>query len=327
MAAHAKCHPWTKLLFLLLWSLAKSNNAFSPPVVNHWATRSLRLSSSSTSFAEANLKDDSYSVATLLLGSLLEARKAELDSSIGGILNRVIGLFQGKPQRNRERIEEYVQLLLDMPRHTYDPSKSLFGPLYCTLYSYNPTNPNQTPPLWERISLKPGNLKGQQYFVNTDYEMSIVNYAEIYGSSVAVRAKASFSPVKKQLNEKVVTASGPSAWLQEISAAATSATRSPRNGGTGALKESGPPSTLRTCPDVYNVQAYAGEIVVGDLVLPLSISGEAKLVVLYADPRLRIFVSTDRSESAVGTWEQSGLVVVQVRSDLVTGESPIDLRT
>jgi len=51
------------------------------------------------------------------------------------------------------------------------------------------------------------------------------------------------------------------------------------------------------------------------------------LVVLYADPRLRIFVSTDRSESAVGTWEQSGLVVVQVRSDLVTGDSPIDLRT
>jgi len=327
MAAYTKCLHWTKLLLLLLWSLAKSSDSFSPRADN-WARGSLRLSSSSTSFAEANLKDDSYSVATLLLGSLLEARKAELDSSIGGVLNRVIGLFQGKVQRNRERIEEYVQLLLDMPRHTYDPSKSLFGPLYCTLYSYNPTNPNQAAPLWERISLKPGNLKGQQYFVNTDYEMSIVNYAEIYGSSVAVRAKASFSPVKKQLNEKVVTATGPSAWLQEISAAATSATKSPRTGSAATTtKESGPPSTLRTCPDVYNVQAYAGEIVLGDLVLPLSISGEAKLVVLYADPRLRIFVSTDRSESAVGTWEQSGLVVVQVRSDLVTGDSPIDLRT
>lgn len=51
-------------------------------------------------------------------------------------------------------------------------------------------------------------------------------------------------------------------------------------------------------------------------IIPIPIEGEAKLVVLYADPRLRIFVSADRSDSAVGAWEQAGLVVVQVRSDL-----------
>jgi hypothetical protein len=316
MTAPLQFQTWTKLVIVLLLSLANSSEALlQPSSINR--ARTLQVSSTSTSFAEANFKDDSYSVATLLLGTLLEARKAELDSSIGGVLNRVIGSFQGKQQRQSERIQEYIQLLLDMPRHTYDPSKSLFGPLYCTLYNYNPTNPNQDAPLWERISLKPENLKGQQYFVNADYEMSIINYAEIFGSSVAVRAKATFSPVKKQSTEKS-SPSTSSAWLQGLNP-----TKSPSK---AADLDAGPPSTLRTCPDVYNVRAFAGEVVLGDLVLPLSIEGTAKLVVLYADPRLRIFVSTDRSDSAVGAWEQAGVVVVQVRSDLVTGAAPIDLR-
>ena len=34
-------------------------------------------------------------------------------------------------------------------------------------------------------------------------------------------------------------------------------------------------------------------------------------------PRLRIFVSPMESRSVVGDWESAGLVVVQVRSDLV----------
>jgi hypothetical protein len=32
------------------------------------------------------------------------------------------------------------------------------------------------------------------------------------------------------------------------------------------------------------------------------------------------------SKSRVGNWEEAGLVVVQVRSDLVLGEPKIDLR-
>ena len=53
------------------------------------------------------------------------------------------------------------------------------------------------------------------------------------------------------------------------------------------------------------------------LTFDFSIKGSANLVVLYADPRLRIFVSPMESRSVVGDWESAGLVVVQVRSDLV----------
>jgi len=332
MIGHQQSYVWTKVVLIvsLLGSSASYSDAFVVlPGVNQQlsvgggtttTTRSVRLWASSSPPSPPVLKDDSYSIATRLLGSLLEARKAELDSSPVGIVKKIIGTIQGKQKQEKEMIEGYIQRILDMPRQTYDPSKSLFGPLYCTLYNYNPSNPNQGTPLWEKISLKSDNLKGQQYFVNSDYEMSIVNYAEIFGSLVAVRAKATFSPVKKQSDEKEDTPSGPTGWIQGLTAAVG-------KGSSSSSTSSPPPTTLRTCPDVYNVRAFEGEIILGDVKLPLSIDGTAKLVVLYADPRLRIFVSSDRSDSAVGTWEQAGLVVVQVRSDLVTGTGPIDLRS
>lgn len=150
------------------------------------------------SYAAECLMNDSYSIATLLLGTLLESREAESDPSISGILSRLNPSFHTKKRGRRELIQEYIKLLADKPTNKYDPTKSLFGPLFCTLFNYNPSKPSQEAPLWERISLKPENLKGQQYFLNSDFEMSIINYAEILGKSFAVRAKATFSPLEKQ---------------------------------------------------------------------------------------------------------------------------------
>ena len=84
--------------------------------------------------------------------------------------------------------------------------------------------------------------------------------------------------------------------------------------------------TLRTCPDIFQVDVSGGAIHCESLgiQIPLPIAGSSNLVVVYADPRLRILLSPTSSESVVGNWEESGLVVVQVRSDLaLSGE---DLR-
>jgi hypothetical protein len=309
MTAPSHFRIWTKALVpLLLLSMTNRIETFSQTIVKR--SKNTELFSSSTSFAEAYLKGDSYGVATLLLGTLLEVRKAELDSRSGIVLDRLNPSNLGKQQRQRDRIQEYIKLLSDMPNNTYDPTKSLLGPMYCTLYNHNPSKPNAKAPLWERISLKPENLKGQQYFLNADFELSIINYAEILGKAFAVRAKATFAPVTNKPSKGKLTRGKP-----------------PMSSANGVADiDPSTPSALRTCPDVYNVRAIAGEIVLGDLIIPLPIEGEAKLIVLYADPRLRIFVSADRSDSAVGAWEQAGLVVVQVRSDLVTGTGPIDLR-
>lgn len=86
---------------------------------------------------------------------------------------------------------------------------------------------------------------------------------------------------------------------------------------------------LRNLPDTFQVTATGGTLhLLGGLVLvPLPfIVGSSKLVTLYSDPRLHIFVSPLESRSVVGNWDEAGLVVVQVRNDLVNGDPPNDLR-
>jgi hypothetical protein len=206
--------------------------------------------------------------------------------------------------------EALVKRLADMPNHSYDPTKSLLGPLYCTLYAFNPMDPNQEAPLWEKISLQPSNIKGQQFFVNRDFTLSAVNYAEIFGSAFAIQAQARISPVSKESEKKAS-----SGLLLPL-------LRPPSSSASTNSK-----ARLRTCPDVYDFETYAAEFKIGSFVLPIPIVGTAKFVVVYADPRIRILQSPTGSDSVVGPWEQSGLVVVQVRSDLVTSNNlPLDLR-
>lgn len=289
--------------------------AFAPRKNHHGIIRSPTCYSAPTSFLET-LKDDPYSIATLLMGSLLERRASELDSSLDATIRRLNPVNKAKDQREKQRIEEYIKLLSDMPNNRYDPTKSLLGPLYCTLYAFNPSNPNQGPPLWEKISLQPGNLKGQQYFLNRDYALSVVNYAEIYGHAFAIRAQATFSPVSKEDTKKSPSQNKIPLLVDSVV--------SKKDGST---RHQSPKTTLRTCPDIYNFRTYAAEFKIGDSVWPIPIEGTAQFSVLYADPRLRILLSPTGSESIVGPWEQSGLVVVQVRSDFVTADSvPVDLR-
>lgn len=190
--------------------------------------------------------------------------------------------------------------------------------------------------MWEKLSFKAENLKGQQYFLNPDFTLSVVNYAEIWGRQVAIRAQATFSPAateaeKRKLPRPRVTS------IEETTNTFLENILPNRNGNavSAAAQRSimvknndpSPESALRTCPDTYQLQTYSAEFQVGDTIVPLPIEGKASLVVLYADPRIRILSSPNGSNSALGKWEESGLVAVQIRSDLVTSDSrPLDLR-
>jgi hypothetical protein len=80
---------------------------------------------------------------------------------------------------------------------------------------------------------------------------------------------------------------------------------------------------MRCCPDVYQVNATRASL----SFWPVDPTANPGVVLYpYVDPRIRVFVSPIESDSVVGDWEDASLVVVQVRSDLVTGQDLLDLR-
>ena len=262
------------------------------------------------------MKDDPYQVATLLLGTLLERRKLETETFLESILRKVSPDYKIKQEQEKLTIEECVTILSNRRNNAYDPTTSLLGPLYCTLYAYNPSNPDQESPLWERISLQASNLKGQQYFLNRDFALSVINYAEVWGSAAAIRAQARFAPRLTQSDSSVVSEE------TSILPPFLSGKKTPQAKGAKS-------SVLRTCPDVFDIELVQAELSFssGQAMVPIPIQGSAQFAVMYADPRLRILSSRTGSDSIVGEWEQSGLVAVQVRSDLVTKDAtPLDLR-
>lgn len=306
--------PSSKAITLLLFLLHSATCRAFCPGRGSENQRCDRISSSLTSLLAKSVSivdswkaQDSYTIATVLLEKLLERRATDVNDSFNS--RRLVPSAKEMDNQFGKDCEALVKRLADMPNHSYDPTKSLLGPLYCTLYAFNPMDPNQEPPLWEKISLQPSNIKGQQFFVNRDFTLSAVNYAEIFGSAFAIQAQARISPVSKESEKKASSGLLPSLFPPSSSSFQSSKAR------------------LRTCPDVYDFETYAAEFKIGSFVLPIPIVGTAKFVVLYADPRLRILQSPTGSDSVVGPWEQSGLVVVQVRSDLVTSNNlPLDLR-
>lgn len=274
---------------------------------------------------------DPYRTATVLLEVLRDRRSKEIDGSFGAFLRRLTPSYEGLRQREAARIESLVDTLLrhgqtlptdgnKRPRrqqqqepYTYDPTESLVGGgFFCTLYWFTPNMPDAPPPIWELLSLKASNVKGQQYYERNDFTEAVINYSEIWGPALHLTAEGTFAPL-----DGVEPAGG--------------AFRPPFGGGLFWKKRRsrlvGQSRRLRTCPDVFRVDATRVTLhVLGTALLPLPIKGSSNLVVLYADPRLRVFVSPTESRTVVGNWEEAGLVVVQVRSDLVGGSSPADLR-
>jgi hypothetical protein len=226
-----------------------------------------------------------------------------------------------KEDRDERTIESLIQALINNPSlNVFDPADCLYGSLFCTLYSFTPGVSDAPAPLWERISLRKQNIKGQQYS-GSGGSGSVINYAQIWGEAIALRAFGVFfrkdmdndaEAMPKGFDEKV------GGWRSRFSVWEAG---SPASSATG--------NRLRTCPDDYIVTVSGASLdVFGWQVLSLPISGQSMLRVLYADPRLRILVSPQSSSDSFTNreWESSGLIVVQCRSDLVaTSGQLIDL--
>jgi hypothetical protein len=271
---------------------------------------------------------DPYDIATSLLEILVQRRKDEVDTSFEAWIRRLTKSYKLERQRQAKTIELLMEELqqygqskerkgvfdkaASRPAHTYDVTESLLNGFFCTLYWYMPNvaDPSTAPkPIWEQVSLKDSNIKGQQYYERNDFEEAVVNYSEIWGKSVFLTAGGTLAPIDGTIVPKVQADQG---------------SPPPRN----ALKRIVPNSrTLRMCPDVFRVDATKVTLHLFGMKFDLPIRGSSNLVILYADPRIRIFVSPMESKTAVGNWEEAGLVVAQVRSDLVLGQEPVmDLR-
>jgi hypothetical protein len=222
-------------------------------------------------------------------------------------------------QQDSQTIQGLVQTLLSNGGEplTYNPAESLFGPFFCTIATFTPGE-DRKEPLWERISLKANNLKGQQYsYIDNDVQTkgSVINYSEVWGPAVHLRATGTFAASADSPQTKEKPKDTP--WWSVMS----------------PFKEASTSKRIRACPDDFTVTVTGASIHVLGAVVQIPIEGSSTLRVLYADPEFRIFVSprdTDSSFGALknkGEWENAGLVVVQVRSDLVTGDdAPMDLR-
>lgn len=283
-------------LYAMWWA---STVAFSPMTLLQRTT--------SVGRSATEREDDPYDVATQLLGIVLkqQAQLRETSSPFDAILRQLTPSY-GKTQKRTQRTIEYLMERLSALPNSYDPTESLLGPYYSTIYTFTPgpSEGAEQAPLWEKISLRKDNLKGQQYYLNKDFEKILVNYAQIWGQDVALRAKATFELAPEEKKQKKLN---PFTGLFSK--------------GRGEKLQ----PTERTCPDVFMVRVVAAELLLWGNKLAIPIRGEAKLVVLYADPRIRILVSPDDSDSVVGAWENSGLLALQVRGDLITGEY-LDLR-
>ena len=286
-------------------------------------------------FDDDLLDEEPYEIATRLLGLLLQRREDEVDRSFDGFLKRLTPSYWTSRQRQAKRIESLIEQIQDLGDvrknkrkgflnsvlggigggndrrkrvpHTYDPSTCLIGGgFFCTLYFYTPNDPNAPDPLWEQLSFKKENIKGQQYYERNDFREAVINYSEVWGPDLYITAEGTFKPVDfANPNVTSSTTMSDTTPIQNLQQAQSDRTV------PGS-------QTLRTCPDIFQVDATGGSIHCETLGIqvPLPIVGSSNLVVVYADPRLRILLSPTSSETAFGNWEESGLVVVQVRSDL-----------
>ena len=69
------------------------------------------------------------------------------------------------------------------------------------------------------------------------------------------------------------------------------------------------------CPVNYTVTVNRAVIVAFDKMLEIPVNGTGFLRVLYADDTLRVFVSPKSTTDS--RWEKAGLLVVQIRADLL----------
>jgi hypothetical protein len=229
-----------------------------------------------------------------------------------------------------KQINSLVRLLI-ASKTPFDPQKCIDGPLFASVHFIGNT------PLWEKIGL-PGlvkNIKGQKYTLDRTIESAagaadggtFVNYAEIWGNNLYLMASGDFiatgptvvvdgdlpSSLSTFLPNKETTTNPFSEILSSLF---------PSNSKSINIVTVQQSSQLPTPYDYAATVTGASIVLFQKMILNVSIEGTGTVRVLYADENLRIFVSpTDTNVTrGGGDWESEGLIVVQVRVDLVYDE-------
>lgn len=231
-----------------------------------------------------------------------------------------------KPTTNKDRqvIGNYIDSLSNA-KVTFDPAQCLNGPfLYAVLHQQGPKVP-----LWEKIGLfqQSSNIKGQKFILLEDptaetRTFDIVNYAEVFGKDLFIEVKGTAKPA------------APSQQGEPSDSSPTQQSTTPSflDGFSKLFSPFAPsPATsskslsLFQCPCEIEATVNGGGLFTASdnndtdnsqrllLDLPM-IQGKGLVRVLYADPKLRIFESPTQGD---GGWEDKGLIVVQVRQDLL----------
>lgn len=183
----------------------------------------------------------------------------------------------------KERIAAFVEELTAATVE-FNPKECLDGPLFFSTVVSGP------PPLWERLGLDFAvkNIQGQQYVYNDD-EKRVINYAEVLGSAIHVRAYGTYE--------------SDSSRAQPV-----------ESKGSGMMRLPNPfsrtDSPLLKCPMDFVVTVDRACVSFFGNQLSIPISGTGYLRVLYADPNVRIFVSKIPHNIYICSWSFSNSQLV-----------------
>ena len=294
-------------LLAILLLPGPSVNAFAPSA-RGWPSAPLRRGRSERNPSATN------SVAEASSFPAVVATVAEASEELTEVL---LARRRGEGKDEEDRIQRLVDYLVSA-RVDFAPSKCLEGPMYASNVIRGP------PPLWERFGIsfpkigggsgRSSGLQGQQYRYRGEERM-VVNYAEVLGPALHVRAYGTYERDRKGGEDVVEDDDRGSLSLPEGSGPMGGRLSSILGGG-GAPGAASSRDRIR-CPADFVVSVNKASIFALGRSVDIPISGTGYLRVLYADPRIRIFVSPKSTTD--DRWEKAGLMVAQVRVDLVEG--------
>jgi len=194
-------------------------------------------------------------------------------------------------------------------RVQFNPALSLIGPFYATIYTTGASTP-----LWKELAkFSYKNIQGQEYsIIGNDVRNGgrVINYSEIFGKSFHLRAYGEWKneiPVDDFIT--ITEEKKKDSPYQSITSFFKRKSTIGKNSSSKRI------NSLLKCPVDYTVTVNKAEIVLLGQKVSIPISGTGALRVLYADEKLRIFVSP--KDTTDSRWEKAGLKVIQVRIDLI----------
>lgn len=235
----------------------------------------------------------------------------EVEDARDELLKLLLKRFRSKAAKEEENRIEKLMIFLKNANTSFDPEKCLNGELYAALYAMGPQ------PFWERLTgLSFGggrkNIKGQKYFNDGNGNYNVRNYAEFLGKDFSVEAVGKCvkdeEPEEKEIKEEEVE-ERPGFFTRVFWGKSVSS-----NDNNNSV------ANVVNCPAKYTIDATGLSFNIFQNKLNFDIKGRGYMRILYADEELRILDTPKDTESAGGAIEKAGLLVVQVRVDLIDPE-------